>query len=88
MVPLAQTGISAPIIAPRFIPKTVHRSAADSAPQATLIRLRKLKLLITALRLTNATLVAAYRMELVHFPFMLVPLALNVSQGFIGFNTT
>ena len=86
MVPLAQTGISARINAPRFIPKTVHRSAAASAPQVT--RLILLKLLITALRLTNATLVAAYRMELVHFPTTLVPLALNVSQGSIGFNTT
>ena len=86
MVPLVPTEISAPINAPRFIPKTGHRLTAASAPQVT--RLILLKLLISALRLTNATLVAAYRMELVHFPSILVPLALNVSQGFIGFNTT
>ena len=86
MVLLAQTGISAPISVPQLFPKTVHRSAAASAPQVTRFILQEL--LITAQRLTNATLVAAYRMELVHFPTILVPLALNVSQGFIGFNTT
>ena len=43
-----------------------------------------LQLSITVLQLMNATLVAAYRMELVHFPFPLVPPALNVSQGFLG----
>ena len=86
MVLLAQTIISAPINVPQLFPKTVHRSAAASAPQVTRFILQEL--LITAQRLTNATLVAAYRMELVHFPFMLVPLALNVSQGSIGFITT
>ena len=86
MVLLAQTTISAPLIVPQLFPKTVHRSAAASAPQVTRFILQEL--LITAQRLTNATLVAAYRMELVHVPFMLVPLALNVSQDFVGFNTT
>ena len=87
MVPLAQTKISAPNLAPRFIPKIVHRSAVASAQQSITTDML-VQLSITALRLMNATLVAAYRMELVHFPFLLVPPALNVSQGFLGSKTT